>query len=57
MEDPLLAQRLANLTGFSIRVPVGGAWPAVGAAKLAAMTLQLFPPDALGVEFRQVVPS
>jgi sugar (pentulose or hexulose) kinase len=57
MEDPGKAQWLAGVAGSPIRVPVGGAWPAVGAARLAAMTLQLFPSDAFGVEFRQVVPS
>jgi sugar (pentulose or hexulose) kinase len=57
MQDPDVPQMLADLTGFPIRVPVGDAWPAMGAARLAGSSTGLVAPEKMGVEFRQVVPQ
>lgn len=57
MQGGHLPQRLADVTGFRIRVPIGTAWPAVGAATLAAMSLELVPLDKFRVECREFLPS
>ena len=56
LESVGAARRLATLVGTTLQVPRGEAWPAVGAAKLAGCSVELFGPERIVIDWEEFAP-